>query len=200
MDEVELKFRLTGIEEHVRLRAALRDRGAERVGAEHEENLMFDDDTRRLAAMGTVLRLRVLDGGPRAKLTYKGEARYDGAVKSRREVEVEVTDAETMRHLLESLGYAVSLTYAKERETWRLEATEVVLDTLVFGHFCEIEGPAATITRLAADLGLGDDQVEIAGYASLMARYNDGRQHMNEEGTGSFDPASPPRLGGAGSL
>lgn len=171
MDEVELKFRLDGAEEHERLRAALRDRGAVRIGVEHEENLLFDDAAGRFSEGSGVLRLRVLDGGPRAKLTYKGAARYDGAVKSRQEIEVGVTDAAPMRALLEALGYAVTLSYAKERETWRLDDAEVVLDTLVFGHFCEIEGPAMTITRLATELGLDPDRAETAGYAALMEEY-----------------------------
>lgn len=171
MDEVELKFRLSGEAEHERLRAALRGLGARDEGQEHEENLLFDDRGGELSDAGSVLRLRVLDGGPRAKLTYKGAARYEGAVKSREEIELSVDDAERMRGLLNALGYEVTLTYAKDRETWRLEDAEVVLDSLVFGHFCEIEGPASTIKRLAEELGLREDQVEMSGYAALMAEY-----------------------------
>src|SRR5262249_17459376 len=76
MDEVEIKFRLAGDAEQERIRAALRGLGAQRRGVEREENVLFDDPARTLRARGIVLRLRVLDGGPRAKLTFKGPARF----------------------------------------------------------------------------------------------------------------------------
>ena len=115
--------------------------------------------------------MRVLDGGPRAKLTYKGPAHFAGVVKSRQEIELDIEDGPTMQALLEALGYRVSLVYLKEREAWRLGEVEVALDTLDFGHFCEVEGPADAITSLAGRLGLRDDQVEPRGYPSLTAEH-----------------------------
>ena len=38
------------------------------------------------------MRLRLLDGGPGGRLTYKGPATYDGAVKRRVELETAVAD------------------------------------------------------------------------------------------------------------
>jgi predicted adenylyl cyclase CyaB len=174
MEEVELKFRLSGAEDHERLRGALAGLGAQRMGAEHEENRMYDDG--RLAGRGAVLRLRVVDSGRRSILTYKGPAAYAGAVKSRTEIEVDVAEAERMDALLRALGYRVGLTYEKERETWRLERAEVALDTLAFGHFCEVEGPADVITRLARELGLEEEQAETAGYPTLMERWQTSRE------------------------
>ena len=146
--------------------------GATREGSAYEENRLYDDPDGRLAARRTVLRLRILDGGPAGRLTFKGRARYDGAVKSRREIETAVEDAAAAHELLEALGYRRSLTYEKERETWRLGVVEVALDRLVFGHFCELEGPAEQITALAARLGLDESQAERAGYPSLMAKWS----------------------------
>ncbi len=171
MDEVELKFRLAGAGDHERLRAALRSRGAECSGTDHEDNLLFDDAAKQISSSGSILRVRLLDGGPRAKLTYKGTARYDAGVKSRQEIELAVADGDRMRALLEALGYQVSLTYAKERETWRAGDVEVALDTLVFGHFCEIEGPEPEIRRLAVELGLDEREAVEDGYPTLMAQY-----------------------------
>ena len=171
MDEVELKFRLVGAEEHDRLREALPPLGAVRRPVEYEENRLYDDAGGRLDEEGAVLRLRVVDGGPRAKLTYKRPARYDGALKARREIEVAVANAERMHALLEALGYQVTRTYHKEREPWRLGDVEVALDTLAFGHFCEIEGPAEAITSLANTLGLDESQAERRGYPALAAEY-----------------------------
>ena len=183
MDEVELKFRLTGAEAHDRLRETLLPLGAERRPVEHEENRLYDGASGPLDEAGAVLRLRVVDGGPRAKLTYKGPARYDGAVKARREIEVGVADAEGMHALLEALGYRVTRIYHKERELWRLGDAEVALDTLVFGHFCEIEGPVEAITSLARTLGLDAGQAERRGYPALAAEHE---EHERETGAGGL--------------
>ena len=180
MDEVEIKFRLAGPQEHVRLRAALTALGATAHGGEHEQNLLFDDAIGSLGSNGTLLRLRVLDSGPRARLTYKGQARYDGAIKRREEIEVGIDDGTTMAHLLEALGLQQALTYEKQRETWRLPGIEVALDTLAFGHFCEIEGDAAAIRDLCARLSLDERQAETAGYPT-MARAMQGQGTANRE-------------------
>lgn len=172
MDEVELKFRLADGGEHERLRATLRSLGAQPTGSEQEENLMFDDLDGHLVAAGSILRVRLLNGGPKAKLTYKGAARYNAGVKSRREIETEVADGGKMRALLEALEFQMNLAYTKQRETWQIGEVEVALDTLVFGHYCEIEGPEAEIRDLARALGLDEAQAEAEGYPSLMARYS----------------------------
>jgi adenylate cyclase, class 2 len=181
MDEVEIKFRLADAADLTRLGDALRALGASRGGAAHEANHLYADAAGQLAAQGAVLRLRVLDGGPAARLTFKGPARYDGAVKSRREIETAVEHADAMHALLEALGYRRSLTYEKERETWHLGKVEVALDELVFGVFCELEGPAEEITALAARLGLEESRAERAGYPSLMAEWSEKRKARSAE-------------------
>ena len=171
MDEVELKFRLSGAKAHDRLRELLAGLGATPASRRHEENRLYVDAAGRLATEGKVLRLRVLDGGPEGCLTAKGPARFDGGVKQREEIEVEVADAGAAHALLEALGYHVTLTYEKERKPWRLGEVEVALDTLPFGHFCEIEGPAATITALAERLGLAPQEAERRGYPELQRQF-----------------------------
>jgi adenylate cyclase class 2 len=171
MDEVEIKYRLDGPADHERLRTALAALDARPLPVQHEQNLLFDTAGRKLRREKAMLRLRVLDGGPRAKITFKGPARYDGPIKSRREIETDIADAATIRILLEALGYQVTLAYEKEREAWRLGETEIALDTLAFGYFCEIEGPVDEITDLARRLELDDARAESRGYAALMARH-----------------------------
>jgi adenylate cyclase, class 2 len=168
MEEVEVKYRLGGDAEHERLRGRLRALGAEPTGEVREENRMYRDADGRLAASRSILRLRILDGGPGGRLTFKGPARYDGPVKSRREIETGVADAEALHLILESIAHA--LTYHKDRETWQAGAVEVALDTLEFGHFCELEGPADAIRALATGLDLTDAQAEPSGYPTLMER------------------------------
>jgi predicted adenylyl cyclase CyaB len=111
--------------------------------------------------------VRAIDGGPAARLTFKGPATIQDGVKSRREVELGVDDDRALRTLLEALGYAPSVRYLKRRESWRLDGVEIALDTLAFGIFCELEGPEERIRALAKQLGLRVDQVETRGYPQL---------------------------------
>ena len=171
MEEVELKFRLREATAHARLRVALAALGARPHPPQHEENRIYADAAGTLSAEGKVLRLRIVDRGPAAVLTYKGPARYEGAVKQREEIEVDVADAERAHALLGALGYSVAVTYEKERERWRLGEVEVALDTLPFGHFCVVEGPAEAIGALARRLGLDERDAEPLGYPALQREF-----------------------------
>ena len=186
MNEVEIKFRLNGPEDHERLRVLLSARGARGLPVEVEDNRLFDTSSGAIDQARQVLRLRILNGGPAGKLTFKGPSRYDGGVKTRRELEVSVPDCATMQGILEALGYEVTNSYHKEREAWRLGELEVALDRLEFGYFCEIEGPANEITALAGDLGLDPTRAERSGYPALAAR---SRAAKEAGGSGSPDQA-----------
>jgi predicted adenylyl cyclase CyaB len=161
-DEAELKFRL-GQAEHARLRNRLRDLGARPVGAYDEENIRF----RPVRRQPVSLRLRILDGGPGAVLTAKGPARFERRIKIREETEVAVADGPTTRELLEMLGHKIAVTYHKHRETWRLGAVDVTLDTLDFGAFCEVEGPTGEIEAVARSLGLDPKRALKSSYSAL---------------------------------
>jgi len=165
--ESELKFRVGGPRDHTRLRSALRTIGAKVEGTYDEENFRFQGPgktTRR-----TTLRLRVLDGGPRAILTAKGPARFFGGIKVREETEVEVVDGHATLDLLAQLGFQVLVIYRKHRTAWNLDATTVTLDKLDFGYFVEIEGPLEVIPTVAHSLGL-DPAKAVKDSYSMLAR------------------------------
>jgi hypothetical protein len=111
-EEIEAKYRLDGPADHARLRARLAALGAQPGGRVAERNLLFDQPDRALQAAGRVLRLRVLDGGPGARLTFKGPAAHADGLKRRVELETPVTDAAATRAILEALGYQPTLEYA----------------------------------------------------------------------------------------
>ena len=171
--ECELKFRLAGLADHARLRAALRKLGYRLEGTYDEENFRFvgpGKTTRR-----TTLRLRVLDGGPRGVLTAKGEAHFVAGVKVREETEVDVADAHATLDLLAQLGFQVLVIYRKHRSVWKQGAVNVTLDRLDFGHFVEVEGPLEEIPTVARSLGL-DPAKAVKDSYSIMAR-----KHMAAE-------------------
>lgn len=145
--EVEVKFRVADLPA---LRMRLVRLGAVRQHRVYEQNLVFDQPDRRFQAAGQLLRLRRADEV--TTLTFKSPLPSE-RFKVRQEIEVHVDDFERMRALLEALGYQVTATYEKYRESWRLGMVEVELDELAFGTFVEIEGTEAAIESVAGQLG-----------------------------------------------
>jgi adenylate cyclase class 2 len=165
--ESELKFRLTGPNDHAKLRALLRQRGAHRSASYREENYRFAGPGK--STRHTTLRLRVLNGGPQGVLTAKGPARFDGGVKTREETEIEVKDVHATLDMLDQLGFRVGWTYPKRRSLWMLDGVAVTLDVLDFGWFVELEGPATALPEMAMSFGL-DPAHALKDSYSVMAR------------------------------
>ncbi len=170
-NETEIKFRLRGPEEHGRLRGALTVLGARPTPALTEENTLFDTVGSELAARRQVLRLRTIGSGPRAFVTFKGPATFIDGIKSREEIEYGVDDAASAHAMLLALGYFPKISYAKVREAWYLDDAEIVLDTLEFGWFCEIEAEIERIDALLPRLGLRRSQAERDSYPTLARRF-----------------------------
>jgi len=166
--ECELKFRVRGAQDHARLRALLRKRGARLEGKYDEENYRFDGPGK--STRNITLRLRVLNGGPRGVLTAKGPAHFVGGVKVREETEVEVKDAHATLDLLAELGFRVEFTYKKHRAMWTLDGVvTVTLDTLDFGSFVELEGPLEVLPEKARSLDF-DPATALKDSYSVLAR------------------------------
>lgn len=151
--ETEIKFPLTNPDDTRRALLAL---GAERQGLAYEMNIRLDDDSGSLEARHMVLRIRTTkgDGGEKHILTVKHPETGDGALKSRREVELTVESADTMLAALNALGYTPYFRYEKRRETFRWRTVEAVIDEMPYGWFMEIEGDPETINALIAALNL----------------------------------------------
>ena len=103
----------------------------------HELNLRFDTPDRQLSGSFQVLRLRQ---DRRCRLTYKGPGDPSRSISAREEIEVEVSNLQTAREILEALGYQVMITYEKYRTAYLLNDAEISLDEMPFGTFSEIEG------------------------------------------------------------
>ncbi len=162
--ESETKLRMDGPDA---ARRALAGLGARPARERHlEDNTLYDDAHYSLFDSGRALRLR--RAGGRAIVTFKGpkEERADG-VKSRPEIELEVTDADAFDSILVALGYKKVFRYQKYRETFEWRDVEIVLDETPIGTFLEIEGPIATIHAAAAALGRGPGDYIADSYAAL---------------------------------
>ena len=160
--ETEIKFYLIDLPP---VRQRIMDLGAESRGRCFESNVRFEDAHRTLKKKRSLLRLR---RDRKVRLTYKSTpADQNRQVKVMRELEVEVSDFDTMQSILESLGYHREQIYEKWRETLVLDRTRFCLDSMPYGDFFEIEGPKKDIINFADELGLRWDQRILFNYLHI---------------------------------
>jgi adenylate cyclase, class 2 len=147
--ETEVKFHLDKIDP---VRNAILDLGATGMGRFFEINICFDDPRLTLRNQKALLRLRK---DQNVTLTFKsGKDVSDRDVKVMKEIEVAVGDFEATRKILMALGFSETLRYEKWRETFLLGQTALLIDTLPFGDFLEIEGEKTQIPKIADRIGL----------------------------------------------
>jgi adenylate cyclase class 2 len=182
MIEIEKKYRLTK-KQQLELRRRLPEIGAVFAGEEFEENTLYSGGV--LDVGKCVLRLRrfgdsadaadLTDNRQRAVLTYKERLPGVSSIKQQLEDETEVSDAEAMAAILDSLGFVPALIYEKRRATWRLGEAEIVIDELSFGLFMEIEGPEPAIKEIERQLAIKGLKAEHATYPQLTQQH--GKSH-----------------------
>jgi adenylate cyclase, class 2 len=182
---VEIEAKMT-VESFDPVRARLREVGAAGPVEHFEVNSFFDTEDRSLLAADEGLRLRfdrlAAGGIERHVITYKGP-RQMGPLKSREELEVEVSDPASAAALLERLGYLRTLSFEKRRESWELDGCKIELDELPhLGRFVEIEGPdEASVMRVRERLGLASRPIVKSGYIALLM------SHLQERGQTTKD-------------
>ena len=161
--EIEVKFLVNDL---AKVEARVKELGGKLAQARiHELNLRFDTPEGDLRRSYQVLRLR---HDTAARLTYKGPGTTQEGVRSRQELEFEVSDFHTAQHFLEALGYSVTMIYEKYRAVYDLESMHVALDEMPYGNFVEIEG--ADIPSLQAfnrRLGLDWNAAVTESYTAL---------------------------------
>lgn len=161
--ETEVKLRLPSAEAG---RALLARLGARLEAERHfEDNRLFDDAQGTLIRQGCVLRVR--RAGGRGVLTFKGPKRVVEGIRSREEIELEVSDADAFEQLLAAMGYRASFRYQKYREIYSYGEVEIVLDETPIGCFLEIEGKEAGIRATAAALGFSRADFVSESYVAL---------------------------------
>ena len=147
--EIEVKFYLPDIESMQRRIVSL---GAESKGRVFENNIRYEDDCNTLIGKKSLLRLR---RDAKTILTFKSIPPAAGTeFKIFNELEVEVSEFETMNQILEKLGLHPEQIYEKWREALILDQTRFYLDAMPYGTFLEIEGSENDIRAYAARLGL----------------------------------------------
>ena len=131
----------------------------------HERNMRYDTPDSSLTDKGIVLRLREDNG---IKLTYKTKGTLERGILTREELEVEVSDFDTMEAILEKFGFVRSMFYEKYRTVYGFDDTKVMFDELPFGNFVEVEGDTQSdIERVLAKLHLQDVERRVDSYTKL---------------------------------
>jgi len=161
--EIELKFYVSDFDS---LRAGLTNLGAVLTGQPAlEYNVRYETEDNRLLKNKCLLRLRK---DRQTTLTFKSPPpEKDDRFKVYRELEVSISDFETMDAILNALGFFRRQVYEKRRETWQLNHALLCLDAMPFGSFLEIEGRPDTITRGIRDLGLAWEHRILANYLGM---------------------------------
>ncbi|MFP4477603.1 MAG: class IV adenylate cyclase [Desulfatibacillaceae bacterium] len=162
IEEVEVKFHLENPE---RVRNRLVRANAEAHGRRFEHNVRFDDDAGSLRASGRLLRIR-RDGG--CRLTYKEPSEVEESeFKVHREWEVTASDCGALAGILKGLGFSRTQVYEKYRETFVLGDTKLLIDTMPYGVFLELEGPRDSLRKIASDLRLDWSRRITLNYLSM---------------------------------
>ncbi len=176
--EIEAKIKVTA---HDAMRDRIRAAGGEHLSDVFETNTFFDTPDQKLRSADHGLRLRQIKDlhGPRGQstgrtsyvITFKGPVQR-GQLKQREEIETEVADGSSAAAIIERLGFEVTLTFEKKRQSWKVQNCQVELDEVpLLGKFLEIEGPDATsVESVRTALGLANESLIKSGYSSLLAR------------------------------
>lgn len=160
--ETEVKFHLT---DRHSTRQCILDLGAQSRGRFFESNVRFEDAHKTLRQKKSLLRLR---RDQKTTLTFKSTPpEENNQYKILKELEVEVSDFDTMHRILEALGYHCEQIYEKWRETLVLNHTHFCLDSMPYGNFLEIEGQRRDIKDLATQLELPWKQRILLNYLQI---------------------------------
>jgi adenylate cyclase class 2 len=165
--EIEAKLKVDSLPD---IERKLTELGADFKAEQLQTDFLFDDENAALTTADRCLRLRrqSVGGGESFFLTYKGPKEKSN-FKKRREIEIEITEAESAQKLLSALGYEKVLVVEKKRRLWQLGRCAVALDQLpLLGDFVEIEGPNnEEIADVQNSLGLSELPHIEKSYAQL---------------------------------
>jgi adenylate cyclase, class 2 len=139
--EVEVK---AGVKDFLLVEEKLNQIGAVKIKTEHQMDVYFNAPHKDFGVTDEALRIREIPekGGKRIILTYKG-AKMDDVSKTRKEIEVDISESHNMALILENLGFRPAAKVIKDRVIYNFQNFIITLDTVHdVGTFVEIEKEA----------------------------------------------------------
>lgn len=168
MSEQEIELRLEVKNKNELIKKLLK-LGAKFKGKKKQTDILFDSKYFTFGDWDQALRLRteVEDGKTTAELAFKGTPSHtEHGHKVRDEFETSV-DPEQTRKIINSIGFWEAEVIEKEREDYEYKDLDIVIDTLEFGTFIELEGKPEAIESLREKLGLQKATPVKEGYVAL---------------------------------
>lgn len=177
--EVELKYRITDGNINDRLRIL---KGVF-LNREDQVDTYLNGINRNFIETDEALRVRVINNGKKAEVTYKGTI-IGTQSKTREEINVGITDPEELIALFEKIGFHKSVILHKVRENWSVGKYNIAVDKVdKLGNFIELETftkeqdciPAKIneLKALAIQLGFDPENDIRRGYLDLIQDYLD---------------------------
>jgi adenylate cyclase, class 2 len=134
MIEIEVK---AFVEDPKKMERSIIELGATPIGIESQADTYYNAPYRDFAKTDEALRIRVLDD--KSILTYKGP-KMDFVSKTRKEVQTQILDTDSMGNILSSLGFFPVATVSKKRKNFRIGDFCISLDEVRnLGNFIEVE-------------------------------------------------------------
>ena len=168
--EIEAKLK---VDSNKAIERILPKLGARFSASQKQTDYYFDDSKSSFVKKDSCLRLRRQSVGSREiyLLAYKGPKQKSN-FKKRAEIEIEISDFEKTKTILQVLGYRQAIVVEKTRKLWKLNRCLVSLDNVKgLGNFVEIEGPDnKKIEKVKTLLGLENFVHIKQSYADLLSQ------------------------------
>lgn len=162
--EIEVKFVIKDPDE-IRLKLDLM--GIVSPGSVFEKNHRYDDLDSSLLKSKRLLRLRC---DQKNILTFKKPSSIKNTdFKINEEIEVELSDFDQMEIILKEIGFFKVQSYEKHRETFIVKDAKILIDTMPYGIFIEIEGSEEAIRNYTDILGLDWNKRITMNYLEIFA-------------------------------
>ncbi len=132
--EVEVKYQVDDLED---IEYQLMEWNAKLVEMVIQRDHYFNHPSRDFAKTDEAFRIR--EEGKEVYLTYKGP-KFDEKSKTRKEIEIKISNIEQMSEILDSLGFRKVLVLSKERKIYVLDDIQWCLDLFdSLGSYIELE-------------------------------------------------------------
>lgn len=168
MLEIEMKARVS---EPRKVKESLRKLGAKFLKGEVQRDVYFNHPSRDFEKSDEALRIRKV--GKKFYLTYKGP-KIDALTKTREEHEVEISDFESAKEILNKTGFGETLEVKKYRGTYSYGDFLIMLDRVEnLGDFVEVEKKRGSykpedLTKLLKKIGVEEKDFERRSYLELL--------------------------------
>lgn len=167
MKEIEIKILEINKEE---IEKKLTELGAISSGRKHIVEKAFDFPDRKIQTLVELCRIRKF--GDKIEFTYKHGVDISAGIRSAEELEVEVSDFDTLEKILNRLGLSTYYYREKYRTSWQLYGAHIEIDECPhIPPFLEIEGAEDTIKKITGLLGYTMDNTSTLTVSGVYQSY-----------------------------